>query len=179
MSGFPDKPVYEVGDRTDDDTVLTHLIPGMNFTHSAIIAGFIVAGRMFNQDPHSKIQIWRENSSQPGAYYRVQPDIIVDRSEICALSARVVSQVLECILDDDYRVSVEPGDFLGLELPRAEEDSEIYFTIGGPNNFIFEGHLNSRVISNLSNSDFKEIQQRPQIVFNLTLGIAMLLTVCD
>lgn len=174
MSGFPDAPVYEVSGRTDDDSVLTHLIPDMNFTHSATIAGFVVAGRMFNQDPHSKIQIWRQNSSQTGTYYRVQPDIVVDRDKVCVSSARVVSQVLECILEDDHRVTVEPGDFLGLELPQVDEDSEIYFARGGPNNFIFKGQPNSVVINNQNDSGFMEAQQRPQIVLNLTLGMILL-----
>ena len=101
VSGFPDMPVVEVDHRTDPDSVTTHLIPDMNFTYPATIVGFIVAGRMFNREPYSKIQIWRQNSSQPGFYYRVEPDIIMDRNMVCVSSFRFNS-VLLCILNDTY-----------------------------------------------------------------------------
>ena len=56
VSGFPDMPVAEVGGRTDSDNVITILIPGMNFTHNATIAGYIVA-RNSQMLVNSKIQI--------------------------------------------------------------------------------------------------------------------------
>ena len=64
-------------------------------------------------------------------------------------------------------VSVQPGDFLGLEIPRTNENSGIYFTSGGPENYVFTGALNSPV--ELANNS-AVVQQRPQIAFNLTSG---------
>ena len=62
---------------------------------------------------------------------------------------------------------MQPGDFIGLKLPNTDRESEIYFTGGGPINYVFQGELNSTI--ELNDSDF--IQQRPQIAFNLTSGI--------
>ena len=118
ISGFPDMPVFEVIHRTDPDSVTTHLIPDMNFTYPVTIVGFIVAVRNFNREPHFKVQIWRQNSSQPGVYYRVDPDIILNRDIVCVFSFQVVNNVYLCILKDNYRVSVQPGDFLGLNYPK-------------------------------------------------------------
>ena len=158
-------PVFEVGYPTNNENgTITTLIPNMNFTHPATIAGFIVAGRMFNQEPSSKIQIWRQNSSQPCAYYRVDPDIIINRNMVC-LSPRVANSLLFCILNDKHRVTVQPGDFLGLELNNG---SEILFTSGGPKNYIFEHKL---LISPIELNNFSyTTAQWPQIAFNLTSG---------
>ncbi len=160
-------PVFEIGDRINNLNAITILIPDMNFTHPATIAGFIVAGRMFTRQPSSKIQIWRQNSSQPGIYYQVKPDIILNRYMICVSSTRVVNNVLSCILNDKYQVSVKPGDFLGLQLPQTNADSGVYFTSGGPTNYIFVGELTSPI--ELNNSD-STMAQWPQIAFNLTSG---------
>lgn len=154
-------PVFGVGGHTT-----TTLIPDMNFTNNVTIAGFIVAGRRFNQNPHS-IQIWRQNCSQPGTYYQVELDITVNIME-CSVQYRFGNfRLLSCILNDKHRVRVQPGDFLGLELSQIHNtsNSEICFTSGGPMNYIFEHKLNSP--AELSNST---VQRRPQIAFNLTLG---------
>ena len=172
VRGFPDMPVFEVGARTRNDTVITTLIPDMNFTYNATIAGFIVAGRMLNREPYSKIQIWRQNSSQFGVYYRIQPDIdIVNIDIVCVSAIRVVNNVHSCILNDEYQVSVQPGDILGLELPQTnqDDDSEIFFTSGGPKNYIFESKMTSPI--ELNDSNYILRAQQPQIVFNLTSGI--------
>ena len=159
--------MFEVDHRTDPNSVTTHLIPDMNFIYPATIVGFIVAGRNFIREPHSKIQIWRQNSSHPGVYYRVEPDIIFHRDMVCVSSFQVVNNVVLCILNDDYRVSVQPGDFIGLELPQTSDDREVYFTSGGPINYVFQGELNSTI--ELNDTDFTQLQ--PQIAFNLTSGM--------
>lgn len=160
-------PAFEVGHQTDNDSVLTILIPDMKFTQNATIAGFIVAGRRLNRKPHSKIQIWRQNSSQPCVYYKVQSNIIVNANAVCVSLVEVVNNIRSCILNN-MAVSVQPGDFLGLELPQTNETSEIYFTSGGPDNYVFRDELNSPV--KLNDSNFIVVQQQPQIAFNLTSG---------
>ena len=137
----------------------------MIFTHPATIAGFIVAGRTFNQEPSSKIQIWRQNSSQPCIYYQVEPGIVINRDMVC-VSPQVVNNVLFCTLNGKHQVTVQPGDFLGLELNNG---SEILFTSGGPKNYVFEHKLLISPIE-LNNFDFTTAAQQPQIAFNLTSG---------
>ena len=66
-------------------------------------------------------------------------------------------------------VSVQPSDFLGLEIPRTDENSGIYFTSGGPENYVFTGALNSSV-EHANNFNSEVVRQRPQIAFNLTSG---------
>ena len=167
VTGFTDMPAFQVRQRTNGNNVLTILIPDMNFTYNATIAGFIVAGTNFTKEPHSKIQIWRQNRSQPGTYYKAQPDIIIVNG--CVSSVSVTKSIDFCILKT-MAVSVQPGDFLGLEIPQTDEKSEIYFTRGGPENYRFSGALNSPV-ELTNNSNYRVVQQRPQIAFNLTSGI--------
>ena len=141
----------------------------MNFTYNATIAGFIVAGTNFR---NSKIQIWRQNYSQPCVYYvyKAQPDIIVNGASGCASWVTIAMGIQFCILKS-MAVSVQPGDFLGLEIPRTDENSGIYFTSGGPENYVFTGALNSSVeLTNNSSSGVVQ-RRRPQIAFNLTSGI--------
>ena len=138
----------------------------MNFTYNATIAGFIVAGTRFR---NSRIQIWRQNYSQPGTFYKVQPDITVNGTSGCASRVRIAMDIRFCILKS-MAVSVQPGDFLGLEIPRTDENSGIYFTSGGPENYVFTGALNSSV-KLANNSNYRVVQLRPQIAFNLTSGI--------
>ena len=167
VTGFTDRPAFQVGQRTGPwpggNNVLTILIPDMNFTYNATIAGFIVAGTNFR---NSKIQIWRQNCSQPGTYYKAQSDIIVNGASGCVSWVTIAMGIHFCILKS-MAVSVQPGDFLGLEIPRTNENSGIYFTSGGPENYVFTGALNSPV--ELANNS-AVVQQRPQIAFNLTSG---------
>ena len=162
-------PAFEVRQCTNGSNVLTILIPHMTFTYNATIAGFIVAGTNFTDEPHFKIQIWRQNYSQPGTCYKVQPDIIVNGTSGCASRIKIAKNISFCILKS-MAVSVQPGDFLGLEIPQTDENSGIYFTSGGQENYVFTGALNSSV-KLANNSTSGVVQQRPQIAFNLTSGI--------
>ena len=142
----------------------------MKFTYNATIAGFIVAGTNLMKEPHSKIQIWRQNYSQPGTYYKAQSDIIVNGTSGCVSWVTIAVGIDFCILKS-MAVSVQPDDFLGLEIPRTDG---IYFTSGGPENYRFRsrGALSSSVeLTNNSNYRVTVVQQRPQIAFSLTSGI--------
>ena len=156
----------EVDGRTDSATVVTQLIPDMNFTCNASIVGFISAGVNLNREPNPKIQIWRKNSSQPTIYYKTEPDVVVNTADACVETGSVVGNVVWCILDNTYRVSVQPGDIVGVELPSTTSD-EIYFTHGGPTNYIFQRQLDSTFDLSLNES---VVQQLPQIALSLTSG---------
>ena len=119
------------------------------------------------------IQIWRENSSIPGNYYKTERPIPVNNSDIvCADGLTPTNPPSRrsylCILNKDYQVSVEPGDILGLEIPSTDDDDfNIWFTSGGPLNYIFDTELNSTV--ELSENSTTEAQL-PQISFEFTSG---------
>ena len=124
----------------------------------------MVAGR----NPHSRVQIWRKNSSQSfGNYYQVGDVSVHDG--ICVAEQTIADDTYLCILHDNLRVPVQPGDILGLELPATDSD-EIYFTSGGPTNYIFKhpDPLDSNV--NLSLNLSSTAKQLPQIMFNITSG---------
>ena len=140
----------------------------MNFTCSVTIFGFTVAGRQLNTQPDAKIQIWRQ-MSQSSLYYKCSPDIPINNAAVCMYQNNYFNSSLrQCILDDGFRASVQPGDILGLELPVTDmPNREIFFTNGGPLNYIFESNLNSPVLFKDSQEQEKQL---PQIIFNLTSG---------
>ena len=77
--------------------------------------------------------------------------------------------IFQCILNEDHRISVQPGDFLGLEIPPIDEDDlEIYFKVGGSTNLVFQRQLDSMV--NLSNESHLVTNDEPQITFLVVLG---------
>ncbi len=150
----------------------TLLIPEMNFTCTASVVGFIVSGRNLSNGPHARVQIWRKSISQSSrSYYKVGTFTIHMHDGSCvAPMQEIVGDTYLCILQANFRVSVQPGDILGLELPATDSD-EILFTNGGPTNYIFK-HSN-RLDSSININSLKgssTAQQLPQIIFNLTSG---------
>jgi hypothetical protein len=151
------------------------LIPKLNFISNASIIGYTVAGGQLDSQPHSQLQIWHQTGSQNSAIYsRIGNSIPVNvpssrgsaSGPVCLASQRIVQDIFWCILHDNLKVSVQPGDILGLELPQTN-GTEIWFTSEGPVNYVFENRLGSNV--NLSHADSTP-QQLPQILFNFTSG---------
>ena len=179
IRGFPEIPVAEVGGYGVNGTIVGLIIPEMNFTcNQTRLAGFTFSGKDQRkgeeQDP--MIQIWRENGCQLGTYYRTGPPIPIhfpgDNSrKVCAdgaIKLKMISRTYWCILREDFQITIQPGDILGLELPSpSDDDFELFFTSGGPTNLVFHQPLNTTV--NLSNHG-EEVQQKPQITFSLTSG---------
>ena len=176
IGGFPTIPVFHEDSIARTSSAVTVLIPEMNFTCSQRILAFYFGGtnrQGGQQDP--MIQIWRENSSMPGNYYKIERPIPVNISDIvCAdglprpLTNPPSQRSFLCILNKDYQVSVEPGDILGLEIPSTDDDDfDIWFTSGGPLNYIFDTELNSTI--ELSENSTTEAQL-PQISFEFTSG---------
>ena len=139
-------------------STVTLLIPAMNFTCNATIAGFAVAG---TRVPRSQLQIWRKNSSQTDFVYYKAGNIA---GEFCAYQRRIVNITYWCTLFEVSRLSVQSGDILGLQLP-----NQILFILngsGGPVNYIHERayQLNSTItISHNENNSIAN--QLPQIIF--------------
>ena len=160
-------------------SAVTVLIPEMNFTCSQRILAFYFGGtnrQGGEQDP--MIQIWRENISIPGNYYKIEHPIPVNILDIvCADGLPPTNPPSRrsylCILNKDYQVSVEPGDILGLEIPSTDDDDfDIWFTSGGPLNYIFDTELNSTI--ELSENSTTEAQL-PQISFEFTSGTKVII----
>ena len=168
IRGFPDVPVSAVGRRTVATNMTTLLIPEMNFTCNASVVGFIVSGRFLDDGLHPRVQIWHKSSE---SYYQVGNVSIHDGA--CVATQRIVGITYLCILQDNFRVSVQPGDIMGLELPARDttDSDEILFTNRGPMNYIFRhsNQLNSNTNLSLNRSSVTA-QQLPQIIFNLTSG---------
>ena len=124
-------------------------------------------GRNGQQNP--KIQIWRENKTDPGTYYKAGPDIPIiftQPNEVCTdhQSERIGNiRIFTCILSDSARVSVQPGDFIGLEFPPMDDDAlEIIFKAGDLRNYIFEGQVSSSVNFSEARATANDL---PQITF--------------
>lgn len=173
--GFLDFPaLFESDGGGNSNVTITLLIPDMNFTCDATLAGFTFTAinrrNKGQQDP--KIQIWREHEHQTGIYYKTGPAIVVNNSKDTGVCddglPDIARRTYWCFLKKDFQVSVQPGDVLGLELPHTDDDDfDFLFTEGGPMNYIFEQPLNSTI--ELSNHQTSK-SQLPQITFSLTSG---------
>ena len=136
----------------------------MNFTCNGTLAGFTFVGinrRDGDQDP--KVQIWRENISEPYFYYKTGAEIALNSSDNGACDdglPTIASRTYFCVLIKRFQVFLQPGDILGLELPPAHDnDFDVAFTRGGgPMNYIFYQKLNFTV--QLSEND-SVVQQLP------------------
>jgi hypothetical protein len=109
----------------------------------------------------------------PGNYYKIERPIPVNTSDIvCADGLPQTNPPTRrsflCILNKEYQILVEPGDILGLEIPPINDDDfDIWFTRGGPTNYIFNTQLNS-TIDLLKNNG--KVAQLPQVFFGFTSG---------
>ena len=104
----------------NDDFKTIRLIPGMNFTCNGIITNVTVAGELPPNQGHQgprpviKLHVWKEDTSESGIYHKSRN--IVLSLDLCI--KRQLNQVYDCQLPMMMQVSVEPGDILGIELPR-------------------------------------------------------------
>ena len=149
----------------------TRLFPDLKFGCFGTIVRVIAAvfdNSGSKQPP--KIQIWRENVTQPGLYYKTIPDVQIKKSNPPCYQNTFDDGILRCTLREDLRISVQPGDFLGLEIPPINNDDfEVYFKIGGPTNLVFQDQLESTV--DLSTETYVITNDEPQITFMVVLGI--------
>ena len=150
--------------------VTTRLFPDLKFGcfETIVRVTAVVEDNTRAQDP--KIQVWRENKTQPGLYHKISSDIQLNRGPPCYQNTHNSNDgIFQCILNEDHRISVQPGDFLGLEIPPIDEDDlEIYFKVGGSTNLVFQRQLDSMV--NLSNESHLVTNDEPQITFLVVLG---------
>ena len=136
------------------------------FTCDGIITRYTIGGARNNDGTQApKIQIWRESPDQCGEYFKTDPDIAADNS-VCNGGAKILSTGLfQCTLKEKFRVRVQAGDILGLELPTVNDrDFVIRFTSGELTNYEFQNQQTGSV----SLSDrINEVQEQPQINFTI------------
>ena len=93
-----------------------------------------------------KIQIWREDKTQPGLYHKISSGVQIETSNPPCYQSTISNRIFECTLREDYHISVQPGDFLWLEIPSYLDDNlVVYFRAGGPTNLVFQHRLGSTI----------------------------------
>ena len=135
----------------------TRIIPEMSFTCSGTVTHWRAAGVFrdgANANRNSVLSIWRERSSGSGVY-NISQRIDLGRcgSEVQPTLVMGMSSVYECTLLQSERVSVQPGDIVGIEL--AAQDRAIFRLHfdgrGGPTNYIFNRNSPRTVTLNQNN----------------------------
>ena len=164
-----------VGDvfQSSGSVTLYNVIPEMNFTCNGTITGYTFAGRMASGDQNPMIQIWRQNCSHPGDYYRTGADIVIDDALCEGGFTRVFDRVFRCDLMDTAHRAVQPGDVLGLELaPQSNDAIDLLFArvIRGPINYVFPSSSLRIVLSKSGSVN----QNLPQITFKVSGKLALL-----
>ena len=156
--------------RGDANKFITRLFPDMRFGCNGTIVRMVVAVVDRGGREVPKIQIWRESKTQAGIYHRQDSDIRVVNDGSMCIRHRLGGGIFRCTLSESFQVSVQHGDILGLELPpKSDDDFDIYFNTGGsvPQNYVFEGQLNSTV--NISEAAHQSYDL-PQINLVVVLG---------
>ena len=119
-----------------------------------------------------EIQIWRQNYSQPGEYYRTGASIMISEVLCEGGFTEVFKGVFHCNLMDTARQTVQSGDILGLELaPLGDIAIDLLFArvIKGPANFLFsEEQLHSQSLRVVLCERDSVNQELPQITFSIS-----------
>jgi hypothetical protein len=155
--------------------MITRIIPEMSFTCSGTVTHWRAAGEFYQgnaagRTQNSVLSIWREKSSEPGTYNRVGGiQLGICESEDPAPSVPgTLSGVYECTLPQNERVSVQPGDIVGIELPASNRaDFQLYFdnTNNAPINHVFNGHGSTFSLSDAIS--FEQASDQPQIILTI------------
>ena len=150
----------------------TRLFPELKFGCFGTIVRVTAAVWDSSQgDEDPKIQIWREDKTHPGLYHKISSIIQIRQSnpQCDDNQTTIMNDILQCTLIEDLHISVQSGDFLGLEIPSyLEDDLVIYFKTGGPTNLVFQRQLGSTV--NLFSESHAITNLEPQITFLVVLG---------
>jgi hypothetical protein len=150
----------------------TRLFPNLKFGCFGTIVRVIAAvweSPAGEEDP--TIQIWREDRTHPGLYHKISSAIQIGQSNPQCYNNQgtLMDEIFQCTLTEEHHVSVQPGDFLGIEIPSyRKDDLLIYFKDAGLTNLVFQGQLGSTV--NLFTKFHTITNGEPQITFLVVLG---------
>ena len=146
----------------------TRIIPSLTFTCSGTVTGWRAAGEFRtegNAETNSVLSIWRERSNESSTYDRTD-GIELGRcgSEDPASLVLGMSGIYECTLPPNGRVSVQPGDVVGIELPADNRANfRLYFdnTNNAPRNYVFSGNGSTYSLSRAISSE--QTSDQPQV----------------
>ena len=168
LSGFPEAINGRVV--LSMSPVTTRLFPELKFGCFGTIVRFTAAVQDTSGQQDPKIQIWREDKTRPGLYHKISSTVQIQRRNPQCYQRTFISGIFQCTLKEDLRISVQPGDFLGLEIPSIDNDDlVIQFKAGGTTNLVFQGQLGSTV--DLFTESHSITNHEPQITFLVVLGI--------
>ncbi len=117
-----------------------------------------------------KFQIWQKNETHSDLYYKPGPDIPILNSSCEADDSPLKGKIFQCTLHEEDRVSVQPGDILGLKLPPTSDHDgyEILFSASSESvTYIFQGPLSSTVNTSEADNITNNI---PQIIPLVIIG---------
>ena len=145
-NGFPSRLIYDVDFPAGPST---RIIPEMNFACNGTIVGYTAALRWQpEQSPGDQgpiIQVWRKNTNRPWSYYKTNINIAINNASCDGgLTQMIGSEAFHCSFRNltTTRVTVQPGDILGLELPVEHNGDMIRLAFAsvssGPTNYVRE-----------------------------------------
>ena len=159
------------GTRQEGSTVTTRIIPDMMFTCTGTVVKWRAAGIYDGRSVNAMLNIWRERSGVAGTYDKVATiELGLCGSGVEATLVTGLSDVYECTLPESMRVSVQPGDIVGIEIARnIEYDFRLYFdnTNGGPTNYVFNGQFSTVTLSQSASTS----QDQPQISLTVEMAV--------
>ena len=134
----------------------------MNFTCTGTVTHWKAAGVIDTEGNNNNVlSIWRERSGEPGTYDRMHRGIELGICGSGVEASLVMSNIYECTLPQSERVSVQPGDVVGIELPRRNQAGfRLHFNAGGPINYEFDGLVSPAILSQAQGS---MVRDQPQI----------------
>lgn len=149
----------------------SRLIPGMNFTCNGKIKKVTVGGVMRSVNKRMKpvrIKFWKESAIEPGIYHKSEKTIVLMiNNDMCNEQNR------QCMfqLMGKNRISVEPGDILGIEVPPRNMANFELHSVPAPGltNYIFND-TNPVDLYNRTNETVIEVQLQPLIMLRIDSG---------
>lgn len=143
---------------TGSTETFTKVTPEMWFTCSGTVMHWRVAGRFMGGSRNAVFGIWRERSNELGTYDRVATiELGTCGSGDRASPVTGLRDVYECTLPESSRVSVQPGDIVGIEIPgRSELGFGLLFDNSNsatrPTQYEFSGQVSTVTLSQRRNT---------------------------
>ena len=157
--------------RQEGSTVTTRIIPDMMFTCTGTVVKWRAAGIYDVRSVNAMLDIWRERSGVAGTYDKVATiELGTCGSGVEATLVTGLSDVYECTLPESLRVSVQPGDIVGIEIARSTVyNFRLYFddTNSGSTNYVFNGQFSTVTLSQRDSTS----QDQPQISLTVEMAV--------
>jgi hypothetical protein len=118
LNRFPSTVNLQGNGRGERNVIITRLFPNMKFGCFGTVVQVTAAVVDDRGQESPRIQFWRENDTQSGLYHKISTsDILVRKSNPPCYRNSLNNGIFQCTLREDLRISVQPGEFLGLEIP--------------------------------------------------------------